>query len=621
MKRLIIPLFAIIMTCQTMHAQNDSIKSIGLNEITVTGTRKETEIRNLPVTISVINRQQLSQENNLNILPSVSQYVPGVFVTDRGILGYGVSTNSSGSIKIRGIGSMANMLVLIDGLPQYAGLYGHPIADVYQTMMAEKVEVLRGPASMIYGSNAMGGVLNIVTRRMQEQGFKTDISLQGGSYGTFEGNVINRFRKDKFSSILGFNYGRTDGHRKDMDFDQFSGFIKLSYDINKFWNLNSDVNISHFNSQNPGEISSHIFDNIMHVTRGMAALNLVNDYKRTSGAVRIFYNWGHHKINDGYKEGGTPRTNYYLHDDLMGGVSIYQSASLFKGNTLTLGFDYQHFGGNAWNEPINGGDKTVIIDKTQDETAAYADFRQILTSYLTVDAGIRIDNHSQSGTQIIPQGGLTLLLPYESELRAVISKGFRNPTIRELYMYAPANDKLKAEKLMNYELSYKQRLLNNRLRYGLNVFYLKADNLIETAMIDGKPRNINTGEIENWGIEGEIFFNLYRNLNINANYSYLHMKNPLIAAPEHKFYLGGHYKIKDFTITSGWQYVAGLYTTVGSSENKENFLLWNMNLDYRIMKGLHVFVKGENLLDRKYEINYGFPMPGATFMAGINTSF
>lgn len=90
-------------------------------------------------------------------------------------MGYGVSTGAAGGMSLRGIGAGVNaaggpttsLLVLIDGHPQYMGLMGHPIADAYQSMMAERVEVLRGPASVLYGSNAMGGVINIVTRKMR----------------------------------------------------------------------------------------------------------------------------------------------------------------------------------------------------------------------------------------------------------------------------------------------------------------------------------------------------------------------------------------------------------------------------------------------------------------------
>ena len=92
-----------------------------------------------------------------------------------------------------------------------------------KTMLAERVEVLRGPASALYGSNAMGGVVNIVTRQMKEDGAKSHIRLSAGSYGTVQGELTQRIRKGKFSSIIGLNYGRTDGHRPDNTFEQYAG--------------------------------------------------------------------------------------------------------------------------------------------------------------------------------------------------------------------------------------------------------------------------------------------------------------------------------------------------------------------------------------------------------------
>lgn len=86
----------------------------------------------------------------------------------------------------------------------------------------------------------------------------------------------------------------------------------------------------------------------------------------------------------------------------------------------------------------------------------------------------------------------------------MVSKGFRHATLRELYMFRPANSALKPERLMNYELSYKQRLLRGRLLLGTNVFYLKADELISTVMVGGKPLNMNTGKTENTGFELEV---------------------------------------------------------------------------------------------------------------------
>ena len=113
----------------------DSINQVSvIDEIVVTGTRSGANSRLLPMTVSVVNEDRLTERGEPNILPTLTQDVPGMFVTQRGVLGYGVSTGGSGGIKMRGIGGSPNtdVLVLIDGLPQYAGLYGHPVADNYQ---------------------------------------------------------------------------------------------------------------------------------------------------------------------------------------------------------------------------------------------------------------------------------------------------------------------------------------------------------------------------------------------------------------------------------------------------------------------------------------------------------
>ena len=98
----------------------DSLRSVDLPEVVATGTRSEADPRLLPMTVSVISQAQLEERNEINVLPTLTAEVPGLFVTQRGVLGYGVSTGGSGGIKVRGIGGSPNtdMLVLIDGLPQ-----------------------------------------------------------------------------------------------------------------------------------------------------------------------------------------------------------------------------------------------------------------------------------------------------------------------------------------------------------------------------------------------------------------------------------------------------------------------------------------------------------------------
>lgn len=604
-----------------LKAETRDSSGVEMDHIVVTGTRYKTDVRHLPYTLSSLNQEKLTENHRSNVLPTLGQEVPGLFVSSRGILGYGVSTGAAGGIKVRGIGSMANLLVLVDGLPQYAGLYGHPIADACQTLMAERVEVLRGPASAVYGSNAMGGVVNIVTREMRHEGVHTHLSLQGGSYGTLEANAVNRLRKGRFSSVVGANCGRTDGHRPNASFAQGSGFVKLGYEMGNHWGLTADANLTRFNSSNPGEVDNPYIDNDMQITRGLASLSLTNTHDRTSGALRAYYNWGHHHINDGYRPGATPRTALYLHNDRMGGLSIYQNARLFTGNRTTAGIDLKHHGGHAWNRAFSDGSRTDLVRKSVNEVAAYVDVQQSLLPWLMADAALRIDHHSRSGTEWIPQGGLSLLLPRQATVRARVSKGFRNATLRELYMFRPANADLQPERMWNYELAYRQALLDGRLRLGTNLFYLKADNLIENRMVDGKPLNLNTGQTEHWGLEAEAAWRIDRHWALDGNYSFLHMSRVQLAAPEHKLYLGGRWERGRLRLNTGLQYVAGLHTATGSTPREEDFMLWNLTANYRLLPGLTLFAKGENLLAQRYETLAGYPMPRAIFMGGVQWVF
>ncbi len=617
----------------SMHAQTnrDSLQIAGsyaINEVVVTGARSETDVRHLPMTVSVVGRPQLEAGKQSSVLPVLNAQVPGFFSTSRGVLGYGVSTGASGQMSLRGIGGPAQaglpttgLLVLIDGHPQYMGLMGHPIADACQSMMAERVEVLRGPASVLYGSNAMGGVINIVTRKMQGDGVNTNIHLGAGSYGTIQTEATNRVRKGRFSSAVTASYNRTDGHRANMAFEQYGGYLKLGYDFTDNWKLWGDVNITRFNATNPGTVDRPYLDNDQRITRGMTSFALENHYKRTSGALTFFYNWGDHWMNDGYQPGSNPLDYRFNSNDQMLGLSWHQSVQLFQGNRVTVGVDYFHFGGEAWNR-FSDGHRETSADKSLDEVAGYVDFRQDLASWLTFDAGARVDHHSQTGTEFVPQVGLAFHLPQDAEVKAMASKGFRNPTIREMYMFPPQNPDLKPEKLWNYELSFSQHLMEHRLSYGVNLFYINGDSLILRLPnpAGSGMLNQNSGKIENWGAEANIGYRLNPMWSLTANYSWLHMEHPVLASPEHKLYGGVNFKRGRWSASTSIQYVKGLYTEL-DSDVKEDFVLWDVQADFKASRLLSFYVRGENLLAQRYEIIAGYPMPKATFMGGINISF
>lgn len=601
------------------YSLNDTII---LDDIVVTGTMPKVNLRNVPMSISVVTGNKITQRLQPSLLPLLAEEVPGLFISQRGVMGYGVAAGAAGGMSIRGIGGSptSGVLVLIDGHPQYMGLMGHPLADSYQSMMTERVEVVRGPASVLYGSNAMGGVINIITRKQESDGSHKSAQFSYGSYNTLSAELSGGFRKSQFYTNGSLSYNHSDGHRENMDFEQFNGYIKAGYDFTDNWNSFIDVNLSKSLSSNPGTVTSPIIDNDADILRGVASASLENNYDNTSGAVKLFYNFGTHNINDGYNDYSSFIPDYrFRSNDQMFGASAYQSFSFFEGNKTTAGIDLQRFGGEAItkfpNEPARD---STQVDIHLNNVAVYLNVQQtVMDERLTFNAGIRLDHHELNGSEWVPQLGLSFTPTSHTSIKGILSKGFRNPTIRELYMFPPRNADLKAERLMNYEISLLQMLPEIGISLGINLFYIKGDNIIQTQIVEGRPLNVNSGEVENRGFELTANYNISEELGLSANYSLLDMTYKIIGAPEHKFYVNANYNIGNWEISSGVQYLGNLYTAVRPEPVTENVWLWNARVNYKALEWLNIFVRGENLLGEKYEINIGYPMPGATVFAGI----
>ena len=597
-----------------------------LNEVVVTGTRNETDIRLLPQTVSVIDNRTLREQHRTNVLPTVMQRVPGLFVTSRSLAGYGVSTSAAGGISLRGIsGASGQMMVLIDGMPQYNGIYGHPIADSYQTLMTERVEVVRGPASMLYGSNAMGGVVNIVSRDADRFGTHTTLQAGGGSYGTFEAEAATTTRTLRFSSTAAAQYNRSDNHRPHMGFEQYGGYVNLGYDIARFWTLKASADVTHFNASNPGPSDAPLYDADQWITRGVVSARLENNYNwsdfQPSGALSVYSNFGRHKIDDGTTDISSPTQRFFRSKDVLTGVSVYESLRLFRGNRLTAGFDWQHIYGKAWYTSKQTGDVLDVPNKQsgrsyRNEVAGYVDFRQHLLPWFTVDAGVRLDHHSVSGTEWVPQAGLVVQPNGSATLKAMASKGFRNPTMRELYLYPPSNEDLDPERIWSYELAWKHNPVD-RLTYGANLYFIKGDNMIQTV----NRMNVNTGKVENYGMELEATYRLKKHWHFATNHALLHMKNPVVAAPEYLGNLLADFRNDRWTVNAGLQVVGSLYTATGDDAQKENFCLLNLGATYLVNRYVSLWARGENLLAQRYEVVAGYPMPKATFMGGVSIRF
>lgn len=624
MKRIVISLcLSILIIYPLFGSVNDTII---LDDVIVTGSMPKVNLRNLPMSVSVVSENEIEARKDNSLLPLLTEEVPGLFITQRGVMGYGVAGGAAGAMSIRGIGGAptAGVLVLIDGHPQYMGLMGHPLADSYQSMMTERVEVVRGPASVLYGSNAMGGVINIISKQQKQDGIHNSARLMYGSYNSLSAEVASGTKHGKLSTTLNLGYNRSDGHRENMEFEQFNGYTRIGYDISRNWKSFADLNLSKTLSSNPGTIETPIIDNDADIVRGVASAVIENEYLNTSGALKFFYNFGMHNINDGYPINSSfiPDTRFRS-NDMMLGITAYQSYSFFRGNKTTAGFDFQRFGGKAMQRyPSDMTSDSTLADVNINNVAGYVNIQQsVFNNKITMNAGIRLDHHELKGSEWIPQLGLSYSpTPYTS-LKAIVSKGFRNPTIREMYMFPPQNPDLESERLMNYEISLLQSFPDARVNMGVNLFYIKGDNMIQVDFVNGRPLNVNSGEVENKGFELTFNYHATENLRLSANYSFLDMTYKIVGAPEHKLFVSGNYTYNKWNFSTGIQYLGNLYTTVKPEQIKDNALLLNARINFQAFKWMNFFVRGENLLDTKYEINAGYPMPGITLFGGIGLVF
>ncbi len=591
-----------------------------LGEVMVLERAAKAPVQLLPLDVKVIGGGIIERSTESNLLPVLQNRIPGMFVTERGLAGYGVSGGAAGNVSIRGVGGGNKVLFMIDGQPQWAGVFGHSLPDTYVTNDISKVEVVSGPSSLLYGSGAMGGSVNLITRRAEKEGIEGSVKASAGSYGTQKYGARAGYRKGGLRAFGAASYESTDGSRRGMGYWLANQFASLSYSFSSHWEAGANVMLTETRAENPGSVDLALpLDMWTRMLRTTTSVFVKNRYDKTSGGIQAYYNWGKHKIDDGLKN-GKPRDYLFNSKDYNMGVTLYQTLRPWTGNHLSVGADFKHWGGEAWNSAKADGKETPICDRHVNEIAGYAMMQQaLLENRLSLNAGVRLEHSSQFGNQWVPQAGFVVRPMRFNRVKFNYAKGFRSPNIKELYMYAARNPELEPESMDNYEVEFRQWCLDSRLNLGIALYYIDGMNLIQTVMVDGAQKNVNTGKFINKGFELDASYTINDKWNVTANYAYLHSNRRLVAAPRHKIF-------GEVAFTPGnWELTLdGLGISHLNTETKaESYFLLNARAAYKFdfRRPLIIFVKGENLTAARYEIYDGFPMPRATFMAGVEWRF
>ena len=603
-----------LLAAATAAGQTDSIAATALNEVVVTGSNSAVGRNLIPYTVSVIGTEALESAGSSQLLSVISGRVPSLFVTERGILGFTVGSHGgAGHIKMRGVGGdrASAVLMMVDGQPQFAGIYSHHVADFYSKEYVEKVEILRGPGSVLYGSNAMAGVINVITRHAAADGFHGSLSTQYGSYNTWQTTADATTRYGRMSALVSASYDRTDGNIKGMTFKQWSGYAKTGYDISDKWKAGLDLTLTNFKADDPvyarleDPSSTDIYR--QSITRGETSLTASNRYENTDGVIRAYYSWGNHFIDD-------PR-HFHSTDDRFG-ILAYQNFNPWHNASTTVGFDFDSYSGEI---PVSGGQNHqqapmgTLPHTTITEYSPYVTLAQSFASdQAIISAGLRMSNSDKFHTQWVPQAGIVLSPARLFTLKLSATMGYRNPSFRELYLYRMANPDLQPEKMWNYEISIGRRF-SRWIEADITAYYSRGTNIIQQVNM----HNENTGRFINKGIEISARSHPADCLMLSASYSLLHTSlDNLTGAPRNQYFIGADWRvIRQLDLSADLKGVEGLF--VDKSMKKQSYALLNLKATFHATPWLDLSCRLENITDARYTINYGYPMPGFTAMGGI----
>lgn len=569
-------------------------------EVVVTATMTPKALKHCSTSLNVVSRrdiESISASSALNIL----NHSPGIFVNRSGDFG-------RADVEIRGLGqNCRRVAVLVDGKPEKMGLFGCAVSHAFPLDNVERIEVVKGPASVLYGGEALGGAVNIITR-LPERKFETDLTAFYGSYNTQQLNLKHGGNHNKFKYFFTFDKRKSNGHIENADYDGYSFTGKLAYHIRENTRISLQGKYFDGKKYEPGTIDNPISGFWNDYERGSMDLSLTREWHKNDFSVKIYRNFGKHQFSDGWDS----------RDYTNGAMARFTTRSIAN-NELTIGGDIRFFGGKSYSFPRGEWDKTEGSVFFQNET--------IINNHWILSGGLRLQLDSLYGQELCPHLGLVFQVTDDTLFRAAVSKGFRSPQINELYMFPPANPDLEPERVWNYEIGFEQTIAR-WIKVKGSVFHMKGTNLIRTVPNPAGPPPFifaNGGEFSFYGVEAEVEASFKRYFSGHIAYSYLHAGDHTKGKPGQKFDVSLRFREKAFSVALQGQYVTDYYAEDFSGNRIPSYFILNSRVMVPVVKGVELLVDVNNILGKDYHIYGEFPglsaglyrMPGRNIQVGI----
>jgi len=569
-------------------------------EIVVTATMTPKALKDCTKTVNIITQEDIKSMFAVNAL-GILNNLPGTFVNRSGVFG-------RADVSIRGLGqNLRRVAVLINGKPEKMGLFGCGVSHSFPLDNIERVEVIKGPASVLYGGEALGGAVNLITRKPDEKN-ETELTTFYGAYNTQQYNVKQGGKFNKFDYFLTFDRRESDGFVENSGYTGYSFTGNIGYKISKDTELRFQSKYFDGKKYEPGPISSPVQDFWNDYKRGSIDLSFNKKWKNDEFFLRVYKNFGDHNFSDGWDS-----------EDYTNGAMLRYTLRSKKGNELSFGGDIKDIGGKSFGWPKGEWDKR--------EGALFIQNEHIFDTKWILSTGLRVHFDSIYGEEISPHAGLVYHLNNNTLFRGNISKGFRSPQLNELYIFPPANPELEPEIVWNYELGFRQKI-NNSIRLSGSLFHMEGSNLIRIApsqTIPGKFIFTNTGDFSFNG--GEIILRSYINKYLfgNISYSYIDFGKYTKGRPGQKVDFSLKTNLKKVYISLNGQYVTDYFAADNKNEKIPSYFTLKSRLILKFIKNLDFIVDINNIFNEKYNI-YGefpglptglYPMPGRNVHFGI----
>ena len=625
-------LVCLMVLCFTLSFSKISLakeESFDLGEIVVTATKTPHLLKDVPGSVTVITKEEIEESGAVDLGEALEK-VGGIKIRDYGSMG--AATN----ITIRG-STPNQVLVLIDGRPTALPSLGTTDLSLYPVDNVERIEVVRGPFSSLYGADALGGVVNIITRDAPEKP-TTEFDLSYGSFNTQIYQMNYGAKKGKFGYFITGGKNSSDGDRKNSGCDGKHFTTKLSYDISSDAKLSLSLGYLYQSLDVPGSLSWPSPNAHQNDEKDWADLTYNLKLGESSDIMaKLFFNrhWLEYKNpHIFFPSDSETKVNQV-------GLELQQNLSLNEMNLLTYGVAHKKDEVEV-NDRIN--DTSMIGGgKELSTTGIYLqDEINFEALPLTLVPGLRYDAPSAYEKRVSPKMSALYKLREKTGIRASVGAAYRAPTVDDLYWYedwgwgmgAYGNPDLKPEKSTSWDLGVEHQF-NEKVLARTTYFRSEVKDLITWAedpvgSWHYVATNVDKALIQ--GVEAESKFQFSPEIFASLSYTYTDARDKgetyydkyLLYQPRDKVDCTLGYENKNgFKAGIGVEYIGSTYSDRDNTETRKlnEYPLLSARVSKTIGKYAEVYLVGKNLTDEEYQVYRNYPMPGMSVTGGVKIKF